>query len=450
MPQRNVVILAAGKGTRMKSARAKIMHEIMGKPMIAYVIERAKELDPAKIIVVIGHEKETVEAYLRESGVTIVVQEEQKGTAHALLAAAPHLDDGDVLVLYGDVPLITMETLIEFSKAFEAADGIAFMTTEVDDPTGYGRMILEGNAVLHIVEDADANEIQKKIRVINTGICMLRHDMLELARAVTPNNAKGEYYLTDICHIARQRRHWVLAHHHADAEEVLGINTRRDLLKANVTMRHKILDRLMEDGVSILDRDTYVDDTVRIGRDTIIYPHSFISGKTIIGEGVLVGPYVVIKDSVLADGVFIEGFSSLDGVTAEADVKIGPFSRLRPFTHLHAGVKIGNFVEVKNSVLDENTKANHLAYIGDATVGRNVNIGAGTITCNYDGKKKHHTTIGDGVFVGSNTELVAPVTIGSDAVIGAGSTITHDVPDGALAITRAKQKHIEGYSRRKK
>jgi bifunctional UDP-N-acetylglucosamine pyrophosphorylase/glucosamine-1-phosphate N-acetyltransferase len=215
-------------------------------------------------------------------------------------------------------------------------------------------------------------------------------------------------------------------------------------------MRHKILDRLMEDGVSILDRDTYVDDTVRIGRDTIIYPHSFISGKTIIGEGVLIGPYVVIKDSVLADGVFIEGFSSLDGVTAEADVKIGPFSRLRPFTHLHAGVKIGNFVEVKNSVLDENTKANHLAYIGDATVGRNVNIGAGTITCNYDGKKKHRTTIGDGVFVGSNTELVAPVTIGSDAVIGAGSTITHDVPDGALAITRAKQKHIEGYSRRKK
>ena len=458
MSQPRIVILAAGKGTRMHSKRPKVLHEIMGKPMIEYVVEEAKQLSPSKIVVVTGHEKELVEERLKDAGLSFAAQEEQKGTAHALLTAEAMIADGqamdqatgDVLVLYGDVPLTRAETLRAFIAFFRRSEGVAFMTTAVSDPTGYGRVIMDGEDIRDIVEDADADASQKKIREINTGICMLGKEMLPLVRQIKAENAKGEYYLTDICTIARARGISVKGYHHDEAQEVLGINTRKDLLEANRVMRERILAQHMDQGVTLLGEGIYIESGVRIGRDTVIFPFSFLRGKTIIGEGATIGPHVVINDSVLGDNVTIEPFSSLDGLTAEAGVSIGPFSRIRPTTVLKKGVKIGNFVEVKNSVVMEKSKANHLSYIGDADVGKGVNIGAGTITCNYDGKKKYKTTIEDGVFVGSNTELVAPVKVGKDAIIGAGSTITHDVPEGALAVSRVKQKHIEGYARRKK
>jgi len=450
MPQLNIVILAAGKGRRMLSARPKVLHEIMGKPMLEYVVEAAKKLSPSHIVVVTGHEKGLVEERLRNAGVLFAAQEEQKGTAHALLTAEPMIGEGDVLVLYGDVPLISAEILRAFLAFFETSEGVAFMTTEVNNPDGYGRVILEGNEIREIVEDADADQAQKKIREINTGICMLHRGMLTLAREIKPENAKGEYYLTDICKVAAARGIKVKGYHYGNAQEVLGINTRRELLEANRIMRERILDRHLQQGVTLLGDGIYIEQDVKIGRDTKIFPFSYLRGATLIGEGASIGPHAVITDSQLGDHVTVEPFCSLDGVTAEPNVKIGPFSRIRPTTLLKEGVKIGNFVEVKNSVIMENSKANHLSYLGDAEIGKEVNIGAGTITCNYDGKKKHKTTIGDGVFVGSNTELVAPVRVGKDATIGAGSTITHDVPDGALAVTRVKQKHIEGYARRKK
>jgi bifunctional UDP-N-acetylglucosamine pyrophosphorylase / glucosamine-1-phosphate N-acetyltransferase len=450
MSQPNIVVLAAGKGKRMHSKRPKVLHEIMGKPMIEYVVEAARDLSASRIVVVTGHEKELVEGRLRQAGLSFAAQEEQKGTAHALLTAEPMIGDGDVIVLYGDVPLVRAETLRAFVAFFRESEGVAFMTTAVSDPTGYGRVIMDRDEIRDIVEDADADASQKKIREINTGICMLRKGMLPLLKEIKADNAKGEYYLTDICKIARMRGISVKGYHHEDAREVLGINTRKDLLEANSIMRERILEQHLDQGVTLLGEGIYIESDVKIGTDTVLFPFSFLRGATTIGKGATIGPHVVINDSTLGDNVTVEPFCSLDGLTAEAGVKIGPFSRIRPTTVLKEGVKIGNFVEVKNSTIMENSKANHLTYLGDADIGKEVNVGAGTITCNYDGKKKHKTTIEDGVFVGSNTELVAPVRVGKDATIGAGSTITQDVPDGALAVSRVKQKHIEGYARRKK
>ncbi len=454
MLQPNVVILAAGKGTRMRSKKPKVLHEIMGKAMIEYAVDAARKLTPSKIVVVTGHEKEMVEARLSNGGLLFAAQEEQRGTAHALLVAEPVIGDGDsagdILVLYGDVPLIKAETLQSFIDFFQNSEGVAFMTTKVSDPTGYGRVIMDGDIIRDIVEDADADASQKKITEINTGICMIKKELLPLVHAIKADNAKCEYYLTDICKIARSRAIRVKGYHHAEAQEVLGINTQRELLKANQILQERILNEHMDQGVTLLGEGIYIESGIKIGADTVIFPFSFLRGKTIIGEGATIGPHVVINDSVLGDKVTVEPFSSLDGLTAETGVKIGPFSRIRPTTTLGRNVKVGNFVEVKNSIIMESSKASHLSYLGDAEIGKEVNIGAGTITCNYDGRKKYKTTIEDGVFVGSNTELVAPVKVGKDAIIGAGSTITHDVPDGALAVSRVKQKHIEGYARRKK
>jgi bifunctional UDP-N-acetylglucosamine pyrophosphorylase / glucosamine-1-phosphate N-acetyltransferase len=450
MSQHEIVILAAGKGKRMLSGKPKVLHEIMGKPMIEYVVAEARKLSSPKIVVVTGHEREMVEDRLRDCGLLFAAQEEQKGTAHALLSAEGMIGNGDLLVLYGDVPLIKAETLRAFIEFFRKSEGVAFMTTEVRDPTGYGRVIMQGDVIQEIVEDADADEHQRKIAEINTGICALRRDILPLVKEIKAGNAKGEYYLTDICKIAGGRGIRVKGYHYHDAREVLGINTRKELLEANRIMRERILEQHMNQGVTLLGEGIYIESDVQIGRDSVIFPFSFLRGKTVIGEGATIGPHVVVNNSVLGNNVTIEPFCSIDGVSAEAGVKIGPFSRIRPTTVLKEGVKIGNFVEVKNSVIMENTKASHLSYLGDADIGKDVNVGAGTITCNYDGKKKYRTTIEDGVFVGSNTELVAPVRVGRDATIGAGSTITHDVPEGALAVSRVKQKHVEGYARRKR
>jgi bifunctional UDP-N-acetylglucosamine pyrophosphorylase/glucosamine-1-phosphate N-acetyltransferase len=451
MERLNCVILAAGIGKRMRSRIPKVAHPIMGRPMVRYVAQTAASIGAEKVIVVTGHGRDAVEACLEGAGVTFAHQAEQLGTAHALLATESFLSPGDVLVLYGDVPLIRPSTLAAFIEFFRRSEGICFMTTEVGDPSGYGRVIADDRGgIVDIVEDSDATGDVRKIKAINTGICMIRGDLLPLVRSVKPENSKGEYYLTDVCKTASAAGIKARAFLHPEAAEVLGINTRKDLLEAGLTVRNAILDRHMESGVTIMDRSAYIEADVAIGPDTVVYPSCYLMGRTEVGRDVFIGPHVVIRDSFIADGVSIEGFSSLDGARVGQGVRIGPFSRLRPNTVLAERVHIGNFVELKNTNMGEGSKANHLTYLGDADIGAGVNIGAGTITCNYDGKRKHRTAIGDGVFVGSNTELVAPVKVGKDAYIGAGSTITRDVPEGALAVTRARQKHIGGYARRKK
>ncbi|OPY79621.1 MAG: Bifunctional protein GlmU [Syntrophorhabdus sp. PtaU1.Bin153] len=449
MRRLSVVILAAGKGERMLSKKPKVMHEIMGKPMVSYVVRRAKELLPTKVVVVLGHGRELVESYVKEFDVECAVQEEQKGTAHALLVAEEHVRGDDVLVLYGDVPLIEKATLDSLFSFYEKTRAVVFMTTEVENPLGYGRVIVEGDRIERIVEEVDATPEEKKIRRINTGICLIPGELFGLLKKIKPDNRKGEYYLTDICRIARQGQIEVRAYEHPNPSEVLGINSRKELLDANITMKDRILEAHLRSGVSFLDRNVYIDADVTIGRDTTIHPNTYLMGRTRIGEGVTIGPNVLIRDSVIHDKVSVEGFVMMEGTEVETGAKVGPFSRVRPTTLLRKGVQVGNFVEVKNSRLDENTKVNHLSYMGDSEVGKDVNIGAGTITCNYDGIRKNRTIIEDRVFVGSNTELVAPVRIGRDAVVGAGSTITRDVPEGALAVTRAEQRHKEGYGRKK-
>lgn len=445
-----VVILAAGRGERMVSTQPKVTHQIMGKPMIRYVIDRAKELHPENVVIITGYGRDKVEAYLEGQGVLTACQTEQRGTAHAVLSAEEFISDCDVIVLYGDVPLIEGTTLRMFADACAAGKHITFMTTEVDDPGGYGRVITQGDQIVEIVEDIDATSAQRKIRMINTGICMIPRRSFPLLKAISTNNSKGEYYLTDICKIARTKGEPVYNYFHENAREVLGINTREELLEANIAMKDRILHRHLRNGVTFLDNNVYVEDTVTIGRDTTLFPNCFLMGETFIGEGVSIGPSVIIRDSRLQNSTTIEGFVVMEGAEVGEGARIGPFCRIRPNTVVGKNVRVGNFVEVKNSVLREGTKANHLTYIGDSDIGMNVNIGAGTITCNYDGRKKHRTVIDDNAFVGSNTELVAPVKIGKNAVIGAGSTITKDVPAGALAVSRVHQKQIEGYARKKR
>ena len=448
----DVVVLAAGKGERMVSDKPKVMHEIMGKPMIDYVVGVARKLNPDNIIVVTGHGGAKVEAHLKDTSVICAVQSEQKGTAHALLSSARFLGGrgGDILVLYGDVPLIELATLQSFLSFYEKGKDILFMTTDVADPRGYGRIISDGDAIIEIREEVDASPEERQIKEINTGICILPWESFTYLQEIGAANKKGEYYLTDICKIGQNKGNTIKKYHHENSLEVLGINSRKELMEANITMRMRIIENHMKNGVTFFDDNVYIEDDVQIGKDTVIFPNSYILGKTVIGSGVSIGPNVVIRDSKIHANVTIDGFVVMEGTEVHEGVKMGPFSRLRPQTVIGKEAHIGNFVEIKNSLVGEHSKANHLAYIGDSEIGKEVNIGAGTITCNYDGVKKHKTIIEDNVFVGSNTELVAPVTVGKNAVIGAGSTITKNVPEGALATSRAQQKHIEDYRRKKK
>jgi len=325
----NCVILAAGKGTRMLSRMPKIAHAILGKPMVRHVVKTARGLGAQKIIVVTGHERQVVEEILRNDEVTFSLQAEQKGTAHALLTAENQLDDGDILILYGDVPLIEAGTLFDLIEFFARSEGICFMTTEVNRPEGYGRVIVGGSdEILDIIEESDATEEIRKVRVINTGICMIRRDLLSLVKLVTPNNRKGEYYLTDICKVAREKGIRVKAYLHANPTEVLGINTRKELQDASEIMRNRILDRHMESGVTIIDRTVYVEDEVTIGRDTTIMPYTYITGKTEIGEEATIGPHVTITSSVIGKGAVIESFVALQDARVEECARVESFSRI--------------------------------------------------------------------------------------------------------------------------
>jgi bifunctional UDP-N-acetylglucosamine pyrophosphorylase / glucosamine-1-phosphate N-acetyltransferase len=328
MSQIDVVVLAAGKGTRMLSDVPKVMHEIMGRPMIGHVVETAKGLNPRRIIVVTGHAREAVEDYLKDSNVSVAVQSPQLGTAHALLVCGDLLGSNDVLVLYGDVPLIQNDTLRNIEQVFGGSEGIVFMTTETATPEGYGRVVMKDGYIDAIVEDSDATQEQRKIREINTGICMLRSDRLPLLKKIGADNSKGEYYLTDICLVAKREGIRVAAYHHPDSREVLGVNTRQDQVDANLIMKDRKLDLLMAQGVTLVSRDIYVEPEVEIGRDTIIYPNCYLGGKTRVGEHVVIWPNTVIIDSTIEDRAVIKGFSRLEGTVVAADTQVGPFVNL--------------------------------------------------------------------------------------------------------------------------
>jgi len=446
------IILAAGKGTRMKSDLVKVLHPLLGVPMLSYTIDLSlKEIKAEKTIVVVGYQADRIKERFKDPLIHFVLQEEQLGTGHAVLQAMPFLQSftGTVLILCGDVPLVRVETLHSFINTFrEKGSSLSVLTTVVERPSGYGRIIRSEEGWLErIVEEKDATEEERLIREINTGIyCVRASLLLEELGEIGQKNAQGEYYLTDLVEIARKKGLRCSAHWVADAVEVMGINTRVDLAIANEVLRREKVRELMLSGVTVIDpKTTYVDKMVEVGRDTVLYPNCTLQGRTKMGERCVIEPNSKISDSTIGNEVTIHSNSVITESKIEEGVSIGPFAHLRPLSEVKTKAKIGNFVEVKKSVIGKGSKANHLAYIGDSTLGEEVNIGAGTITCNYNGFEKHPTVIGDRVFVGSNVELVAPVKVGSRSSIGAGTTITKDVPEGALAISRVKQKNIRGW-----
>ncbi|WP_298037371.1 bifunctional UDP-N-acetylglucosamine diphosphorylase/glucosamine-1-phosphate N-acetyltransferase GlmU [uncultured Desulfuromonas sp.] len=449
------VVLAAGKGTRMRSGRSKVLHPVAGRPMVRYPVELARSLGCDPAVLVVGHGAEEVQSALAGEDVRFALQAEQLGTGHALLCAEQALDGfaGTLLLLCGDVPLLrrqTLERLLAYHRSQGAA--VTVLTAEVPEPHGYGRIVRDGDQVLRIVEEKDATPKEKTIHEINTGIYAFEAPrVFDALRRVGSDNAQGEYYLTDVLEVTRSAGEAVRALAAADAVEIMGINDRVQLARADRLMRRRINEELMRGGVTIVDPEaTYIEAGVEIGRDTIVHPGAHLRGATRIGRFCEIDPGAVVTDCVLGDEVHIKAGSVLSESQIGAGTDIGPMAHLRPGTVLTGGNKIGNFVETKKAVIGEGSKASHLTYIGDAEVGADVNIGCGTITCNYDGVAKHKTVIEDGVFVGSDTQFVAPVRIGRGSLIGAGSTITKDVPPDSLALSRAEQKIIEGWALRKK
>lgn len=452
----STIILAAGKGARMKSDLVKVLHPLLGIPMLSYPIDLSLNgINSGKTIVVVGYQGERIRSRFTDGRLTFVDQGDPIGTGHAVLCTENHLKGfkGTILILCGDVPLLKAVTLRRFIDTHKGNGGaITVMTAVLEAPTGYGRIVrMDGGLVQGIVEEKDASPPEMSIKEINTGIyCVDSPFLFEALKQVSADNAQGEYYLTDIVAIANERSQEAYAFPVEDSTEVMGINTRVDLAKADEILRDELLTEMMLDGVSIVDpKTTYIDKPVRVGRDTIIYPNCYLQGETTIGERCILEPNSQITDSRIGSDVVIKACSVITESTIDEGAAIGPFARLRPGTVVKRNARIGNFVEVKKSVIGEGSKANHLTYLGDTTVGRDVNIGAGTITCNYDGRNKYPTVIEDNAFVGSNTELVAPVTVKKGSTIGAGSTITKEVPEDALAISRSKQKTIRGWKQRK-
>jgi len=435
------IVLAAGKGTRMKSARAKVLHPVGGRPMLFYLLDTLDALGVARRVLVVGAEREQVAAAVEGCDIPLAVQEPQLGTGHAVMAAGEALDEfiGDILVLYGDTPFITAATLERLLAAKRASGvsgerpGLAVLGFRPADPGAYGRLVLDKDGHLErIVEAKDAGESERAIGLCNSGVMAVEGSLLSEALAqISNDNAKGEYYLTDIVAIARTMgRSAAVAE--AGEEELLGVNSRADLATAEAVFQSVARSRAMENGA------------------TLVAPESvFFSHDTLLGQDVTVEPHVVFGPGVqVADGAVIRAFSHLEGASVHSGAEIGPYARLRPGTTVGEAAKVGNFVEVKKASLAPGAKANHLAYLGDAQVGANANIGAGTITCNYDGFSKHRTEIGAGAFIGSNSALVAPVTIGEGAIVGAGSAIAEDVPADALGLTRAEQTTKDGWAKR--
>jgi bifunctional UDP-N-acetylglucosamine pyrophosphorylase/glucosamine-1-phosphate N-acetyltransferase len=452
-----VLALAAGQGKRMASKRIKLLHLVAGRPMVIYVLDAARSLGPSRIITVIGHQGEQVREAVADHTDRLVTQTERRGTGHAVVQAAKELrrsGAGTVLILNGDLPTLLPATLRRVvTKHRRSGAALTLVTCEVPDPSGYGRIVRDARGnVQSIVEHRDATREQRKIHEINCGIyCAETSKLLRVLKGLRPDNAQGEYYLTDAVHELLGRGERVIAHVHPDAEEVLGVNSRAELARAGATLYARKAAALQKSGVTLLDAArTWIDPRARIGKDTILYPDVIIEGPSVIGEDCVIRPGSRLVDTVVGRGVEIKDHSVLTESRVGDGAAVGPFAHLRPGSVLGTGVKVGNFVEVKKAHLKPGAKASHLSYLGDAEIGAGSNIGAGTITCNYDGKVKHRTTLGRGVFIGSDTQLVAPVTVGDGAYVGAGTTVTRDVPPGALAVGRAPQNNIEGWVARKK
>jgi bifunctional UDP-N-acetylglucosamine pyrophosphorylase / glucosamine-1-phosphate N-acetyltransferase len=445
------IILAAGQGTRMKSSRPKVLHQILGRPMIAYLLDTLKGMGIQDIVVVVGHQAEAVKEALKDYEVRFVIQEPQLGTGHAVQVAMPSVppEAATVMVLCGDAPLISGESIAALKKLHAGAGAaVTVQTIELPDGAHYGRVVRDASGrVAAVVQAKDSKDRPDllAIREINTGAyCFDAEFMVDGLTKIPKSPVTGEIYLTDLIHIAREQGRAVEALVDPDWEALLGINSRAELAGATRTVKRRINDRHMDQGVTLIDPEvTYIESFVSIGQDTVIYPNVYLQGRTVIGENCLIEASVKIVDSILENDVYVKMGSVITRSRVGAGVDIGPCAHLRPLSDLRAGVHVGNFVEVKKSVLHEGVKAGHLTYLGDADVGAGTNVGAGTITCNYDGEKKHATVIGEGAFIGSNTALVAPVTVGAGAYVGAGSAITKDVPPGKLGISRARQVNLE-------
>lgn len=446
----NVVILAAGMGKRMRSALPKVLHPLAGKPLLQHVVDQARALGPRTIVVVYGHGGEAVPQAIEGAELRWVLQEPQLGTGHAVQQAAPMLDDDvPTLVLYGDVPLIRAETLDRLGQA-GGNDALALLTVELDDPAGYGRIVRRDGRIVRIVEHRDADAAQRAIREINTGILVAPTPSLKRWLAALGNeNAQGEYYLTDVVASAVDDGVRVESAQPGHVSETLGVNSKLQLAQLERLFQVRLAERLMEDdGVRLADPARLdVRGRLRCGRDVFIDAGCVFEGEVELGDGVEIGPYCTIRSARIGAGTRVLPYSNIDGAVVGAQARIGPFARLRPGTELGDETHVGNFVEMKNTKMRAGSKANHLAYVGDASIGERVNIGAGTITCNYDGVNKHETVIDDDAFIGSDTQLVAPVRVGRGATIGAGTTLTHDAPDERLTLSRTKQVTIDSWKR---
>ncbi|NLC23940.1 MAG: bifunctional UDP-N-acetylglucosamine diphosphorylase/glucosamine-1-phosphate N-acetyltransferase GlmU [Oxalobacter sp.] len=445
----NVVILAAGMGKRMHSSLPKVLHQLAGKPLLGHVIDTARLLSPLSINVVYGHGGDAVIKAFPASDLNFALQEPQLGTGHAVMQALPHLDESQpTLILYGDVPLITATTLRKL-VAEAGADRFAILTVDLPDPTGLGRIVRENGAITRIVEQKDANEAELKISEINAGIMIVPTGKLKAWLAALSNdNAQKEYYLTDIVAAAVAEGVPVMSAQPDHVWEILGINNKKQLAELERIHQRNVADALMEQGVMLADPSRLdVRGSLQCGRDVFIDVNCVFEGNVVLGENVSIGPNCYVRESAINDGVEIRPFCHIDGAVIGADSIIGPYARLRPGADLGEEVHIGNFVEIKNSRVAAQSKASHLAYVGDSTVGSRVNIGAGTITCNYDGANKHETVIEDDAFIGTNCELVAPVRVGAGATVGAGTTLTKDAPPHSLTVSRSKQTFISDWKR---
>ncbi|MFC5473095.1 bifunctional UDP-N-acetylglucosamine diphosphorylase/glucosamine-1-phosphate N-acetyltransferase GlmU [Paraherbaspirillum soli] len=445
----NIVILAAGMGKRMQSALPKVLHPLAGKPLLAHVVDTARALSPTSLCIIYGHGGDAVPRAFTASDLTFAKQEPQLGTGHAVAQAAAQLDDAvPTLVLYGDVPLTAGTTLQRLLDA-AGSDKLAILTVALDDPTGYGRIVRENGNIVRIVEQKDATAEERAIRECNTGILVAPTVQLKKWLAsLSNNNAQGEYYLTDIVASAVADGMPVVSAQPAAVWETLGVNSKVQLAELERIHQRSIADRLLEQGVTLLDPARLdVRGTLTCGRDVSIDVGCVFEGNVTLEEGVVIGANCVIKNARIGRAANIKPFCHIEDATVGAASQIGPYARLRPGTELGEEVHIGNFVEVKNSQIAAGSKANHLAYVGDATIGSRVNIGAGTITCNYDGVNKFRTIIEDDAFIGSDSQLVAPVRVGKGATLGAGTTLTKDAPDGKLTVSRARQVTIDGWQR---
>jgi bifunctional UDP-N-acetylglucosamine pyrophosphorylase / glucosamine-1-phosphate N-acetyltransferase len=449
------IVLAAGEGKRMHSLVPKVLHRVCGRPMLQSVIDTVEKLKPERKVVVLGRHAVEIKGAIQGEGLLFVLQKEPKGTGDALLKTREALDgfQGNILVLNGDMPLITAETLKRFLGLFRRhRDTLSVLSFLAGNPSSYGRIVRDGSGeAVKIIEDKDATEEEKRIREVNSGVYGMESEILHLLEKIRLNDAKGEYYLTDLFEIVVKNNRKAGSYCIGTEDELMGVNTRHELLKAEAVMQQRIARGLIDGGVNVVDPcSLYIHSGVKIGIDTVLYPNVYLEGTTTVGRKCTIYPNVRIVNSTIGNGAVVKDSSVIEDSRVGKGSEVGPFAHLRPGSAIGLYTKIGNFVEVKKSVIGNRTKASHLSYIGDTVVGKNVNIGAGTITCNYDGVRKHQTVIEDGVFIGSDTQIVAPCRIGKGAYIGAGSTVTKGVPAQSLAVSRAKQKNFEGWALRRR